>query len=76
MERTAVYLTDGQINLALLSAAFSGAEGLHHFGFHVDSVEKTAQTAVAACARHGRSEVPQDGRFKRGVLVPALLLEP
>ena len=68
-ERTAVYLTDGQINLALLPAASTGAEGLHHFGFHVDSVEETAQAAVAAGARHGRSEVPQDGRFNEAFIL-------
>jgi catechol 2,3-dioxygenase-like lactoylglutathione lyase family enzyme len=68
-ERTAVYLTDGHINLALLPSAPTGAEGLHHFGFHVDNVAETADTAVAAGARHGRSEVPQDGRFNEAFVV-------
>lgn len=68
-ERIAVYLTDGRINLALLPAAPNGAEGLHHFGFHVDSVDATAEDAVAAGARHGRSEVPQDGRFNEAFIL-------
>jgi catechol 2,3-dioxygenase-like lactoylglutathione lyase family enzyme len=42
-DRIAVYLTDGHINLALLPAAPEGAEGLHHFGFHVDDVEQTVR---------------------------------
>ena len=68
-DRTAVYLTDGQINLALLPAAPNGAEGLHHFGFHVDDVSQTAGAAVEAGARHGRSEVPQDGRFNEAFIL-------
>jgi len=68
-ERTAVYLTDGHINLALLPAAPDGAEGLHHFGFRVDSVDATAASAVAAGARHGRSDVPQDGRFNEAFVL-------
>lgn len=68
-ERTAVYLTDGRINLALLPAAPTGAEGLHHFGFRVDSVDETAEAAVASGARHGRSEVPQDGRFNEAFIL-------
>jgi catechol 2,3-dioxygenase-like lactoylglutathione lyase family enzyme len=68
-ERTAVYLTDGRINLALLPAAPSGAEGLHHFGFRVDNVDETAENAIASGARHGRSEVPQDGRFNEAFIL-------
>jgi len=68
-DRIAVYLTDGQINLALLPAAPTGAEGLHHFGFRVDNVAETADTAVEAGARHGRSEVPQDGRFNEAFIL-------
>ncbi|HLG10675.1 MAG TPA: VOC family protein [Dehalococcoidia bacterium] len=68
-ERTAVYLTDGHINLALLPSSPTGAEGLHHFGFHVDDVSQTADAAVAAGARHGRSEVPQDGRFNEAFVL-------
>jgi catechol 2,3-dioxygenase-like lactoylglutathione lyase family enzyme len=68
-DRIAVYLTDGHINLALLPAAPEGAEGLHHFGFHVDNVEQTSETAVASGARHGRSAVPQDGRFNEAFIL-------
>jgi catechol 2,3-dioxygenase-like lactoylglutathione lyase family enzyme len=67
-DRIAVYLTDGRINFALLPAAPEGAEGLHHFGFHVDDVEQTAENAMQAGARHGRSEVPQDGRFNEAFI--------
>ena len=68
-DRIAVYLTDGHINLALLPAALEGAEGLHHFGFHVDSVAQTSDIAMEAGARHGRSEVPQDGRFNEAFIL-------
>ncbi|HEX5370508.1 MAG TPA: hypothetical protein VFY10_13930, partial [Dehalococcoidia bacterium] len=61
--------TDGHINLALLPAAPEGAEGLHHFGFHVDDVEETSESAIASGAKHGRSTVPQDGRFNEAFIV-------
>lgn len=58
----AIYLSDGSINLAILPAR-GRPEGLHHFGFEVDSVEKTAETAMMAGAKRGPEGVPRDGRF-------------
>jgi catechol 2,3-dioxygenase-like lactoylglutathione lyase family enzyme len=62
----AIYLSDGYINLAILpnDAEAEGApDGLHHFGFQVDDVDRSAQEAMRAGATQGRSGVPVDGRF-------------
>jgi glyoxylase I family protein len=54
---TGFYLTDGDINLAILkfkNDAVAGVErgkdwsGLHHFGFQVDSMEDTVERLAAA----------------------------
>ncbi len=58
----AIYLSDGTINLAILPTR-GRPEGLHHFGFQADSIEETAERALAAGATRGPEEVPQDGRF-------------
>ncbi|MCC6534078.1 MAG: VOC family protein [Burkholderiales bacterium] len=60
-ERTAGYfLTDGNINLAILrfkNDVVAGAErgkgwsGIHHIGFQVDSLEETAEKLAASGAR-------------------------
>ena len=62
-ERTAVYLTDGHINLALLPSGPNGKEGIDHFGFKVDATQEAADGAVAAGAKKGATAVPRDGRF-------------
>ena len=51
----AVYLSDGYINLAVLPAR-RRPEGLHHFGFDVDSIKETAGTGMEAGARRGARE--------------------
>jgi catechol 2,3-dioxygenase-like lactoylglutathione lyase family enzyme len=64
----AIYLSDGEINLAILPAR-GRPEGLFHFGFHVDDVAKTAERAKAAGARQGPKSTPQDGRFAEVFIV-------
>ncbi|NIO08417.1 MAG: hypothetical protein GTO40_10585 [Deltaproteobacteria bacterium] len=61
-ESRAIYLSDGYINLAILYAG-NNREGIHHFGFQVDSVEETFRTAKGAGARDEIEEKPRDGRF-------------
>ena len=58
----AIYLSDGTINLALIPAR-GRPEGIHHFGFHVESVPKTAEKAETVGAKKGPEGVPRDGRF-------------
>lgn len=56
----AVYLTDGVVNLALLSSANTSSartaagavHGLSHFGFHVDDVAAIEQALAAAGATY------------------------
>src|SRR3546814_3772772 len=67
---TAVYLTDGTINLALLryktEAAAGGdpdAFGLHHFGFVVDDVAATGGAIEAAGGRWLMGEESGTGGF-------------
>jgi catechol 2,3-dioxygenase-like lactoylglutathione lyase family enzyme len=59
--KLAVYLTDGEINLAIIPGG-PGIEGIDHFGFEVDDVAATSEAALAAGARRGATSVPQDGR--------------
>jgi len=61
--RAAYYLTDGNINLAILPGGPNSKEGINHFGFHIDEMEKTADVALAAGATKQPEAVPQDGRF-------------
>jgi catechol 2,3-dioxygenase-like lactoylglutathione lyase family enzyme len=58
----AIYVSDGNINLALLPAR-NRREGIYHFGIEVDDVQKAAATAIAAGASGGKAELPRDGRF-------------
>ena len=46
----AIYLTDGYINMAVLPAR-GGREGIDHFGFQVENMEETLQTAQVAGAK-------------------------
>jgi len=59
---TAIYLSDGYINLAILPAR-ERAEGIHHFGFEVNDLKEAADTAVHNGAQHGPKDLPKDGRF-------------
>jgi catechol 2,3-dioxygenase-like lactoylglutathione lyase family enzyme len=56
-----VYLSDGEVNLAIIPAT-RNPEGINHFGFQVDDVQAAAAAALAAGASAGPSAVPQDGR--------------
>lgn len=58
----AIYLSDGHINLAILPTR-GRKEGIFHFGFHVDDVEKTAGMAEKAGASQSPRDLPRDGRF-------------
>ena len=60
---TAVYLSDGYLNLAILPATAAGrAEGMFHFGFQVDDVPEALDAAVGAGARPPDLVLPRDGR--------------
>ncbi len=56
----AIYLTDGYINLALLP--IDRPLGLDHFGFAVDDVHASLETALAAGAVPPARALPRDGR--------------
>jgi catechol 2,3-dioxygenase-like lactoylglutathione lyase family enzyme len=58
----AIYLTDGYINMAVLPAR-GGREGIHHFGFQVENMEETVETARSSGARTDAEKKPKDGRF-------------
>jgi predicted enzyme related to lactoylglutathione lyase len=61
--RIAYYLSDGNINLAILPTGPNGKEGLNHFGFHIDDMEGYSKAAVEAGASQPPASVPRDGRF-------------
>jgi catechol 2,3-dioxygenase-like lactoylglutathione lyase family enzyme len=61
---TAIFLSDGYINLAVLPAAANeGREGIYHFGFQVDDVREIARLGKDAGASTGIAPRPQDGRY-------------
>ena len=61
---TAIFLSDGYINLAVLPAAANeGREGIYHFGFQVEDVRETGRVAKEAGAQTGIAPRPQDGRY-------------
>jgi catechol 2,3-dioxygenase-like lactoylglutathione lyase family enzyme len=64
----AVYLSDGNINLAILPAC-GRPEGIHHFGMHIDDFGGTAERAMASGAKQGPQDNPKDGRFAEGWIV-------
>ena len=45
-----VYLSDGDLNLAIIPAV-RYPEGINHFGFQVDDVERASAAALAAGAK-------------------------
>lgn len=61
--RQAFYLSDGNINVALLPCGPDTPEGIDHFGFKIDDMNRTTSEALEAGASEGRSGVPRDGRF-------------
>ena len=46
-----VYLTDGHITLAILRARPGMANGIDHFGFQVDDMQKVGRAAAAGESR-------------------------
>jgi len=66
-----VYLSDGEINIALLhykteaAAGKRGREfvGLHHFGFWVDDLKRSREAIEAAGGKHWMGEPSEDGGF-------------
>jgi catechol 2,3-dioxygenase-like lactoylglutathione lyase family enzyme len=58
----AIYLTDGYINMAVLSAR-GGREGIDHFGFQVENMEETLKAAETSGAHSAANKKPRDGRF-------------
>ena len=58
----AIYLTDGYINMAVLPAR-GGREGIDHFGFQVEDMESTLNTADASGAQKQADTKPKDGCF-------------
>ena len=62
----AIYVSDGYINLALI-AARGRPEGIFHFGFEVDDLEKVAEVAVEGGAQAPK-RVPVDGRFNEAFI--------
>lgn len=47
-DRASIFVSDGRINLALLSERPEEHLGLHHFGFHVPSIEEAQQRVLRA----------------------------
>lgn len=60
--KRSIYLSDGYINMAILPAE-DGQEGIDHFGFEVEDLQKMADSALEAGAQQGPRELPRDGRF-------------
>ena len=59
-DQSAIYLSDGYINLALLP--IDRPLGVDHVGFMVDDVEAQLEIAVAAGAARPERQLPRDGR--------------
>ena len=60
--RTAVFVSDGHINLAIIPA-WGEPEGISHFGFQVDDVQEAARVGKEARAQTGIAPRPRDGRY-------------
>jgi catechol 2,3-dioxygenase-like lactoylglutathione lyase family enzyme len=66
---TAIYLTDGHVNLALLPNLGDGREGINHFGFKVDDVEEAMQLGIASGGKPSTTVKPRDGRYAETAIV-------
>jgi catechol 2,3-dioxygenase-like lactoylglutathione lyase family enzyme len=66
-KQDAIYLSDCHINLAILPAR-GRPEGIFHFGFEVENVEKATHAAIEAGATKGTDSLPRDGRFAEGFI--------
>lgn len=64
-EKFTIYLSDGHINLAIFppSQINKRPEGIYHFGFEVEDVDRAYQTAIDAGAKPPWRVTPRDGRF-------------
>src|SRR5581483_4879089 len=60
VEKRAVYLSDGYINLAILPAN-GERQGIDHFGILVDDIEATGRVAKDSGAQTGIAPRPRDG---------------
>ncbi len=58
----AIYLSDGYINVAILPAR-GEREGIDHFGFQVDDMDKALNLASVSGAKGEAGAKPKDGRF-------------
>jgi predicted enzyme related to lactoylglutathione lyase len=61
--KAAYYLTDGNINLAILPGGPNSVEGINHFGFNIEDLAEVSAAAEQAGAAQMPEGVPQDGRF-------------
>jgi catechol 2,3-dioxygenase-like lactoylglutathione lyase family enzyme len=59
----AKYLTDGYITLAILPGKPGMTNGIDHFGFQVDDMQKVGQIAATAGGSATLETRPRDGRF-------------
>ena len=57
------YLSDGYITLAILPPRTGHANGIDHFGFQVDDMEKVGHAAAAAGGSAKPAARPRDGRY-------------
>lgn len=64
-----IFLSDGNINLAILPCAEGRREGINHFGFEVEDMKETEALGLASGALRGLDIRPQDGRFAEGGIV-------
>src|SRR5262249_61770438 len=60
--KRSIYLSDGYINMAILPAG-DGREGIDHFGFEVEDLQKMADSAVDAGAHQGPPDLPAAASF-------------
>lgn len=57
-----VFLSDGEINLAIIPA-HGGPQGINHFGFQVEDAQAVGRAAKAAGASGSLAPRPRDGRY-------------
>ena len=59
----AMYLSDGHVTLAILPGKPGLKNGIDHFGFQVDSMERVGKAAAAAGGSPKLETRPRDGRY-------------
>jgi catechol 2,3-dioxygenase-like lactoylglutathione lyase family enzyme len=71
-DHPAFYMSDGHMNLALVPAKPGEPDGIAHFGFHVDDLESTKQTAESLGADLGPGDMSRrEGGAEDFVLDPS-----